>query len=187
MYRFFFIAKNNIKKQKSDMITFFILSVLSSLFIFISASFLADTGKVIDTNMEKINAADIFIITGYSEPAIAKMEEIIKGNVYFKNYEVEEYLDCSTKYRLKGNKDWIEYPLFVSSYEKPQTIQTISMDPSGLSGNDVVIPISLSTSFSLGSTFQIKIGDNVYDLKVCGYNEDNLLSLELGNLQDICI
>lgn len=180
MYRFFFIAKNNIKKQKSDMITFFILSVLSSLFIFISASFLADTGKVIDTNMEKINAADIFIITGYSEPAIAKMEEIIKGNVYFKNYEVEEYLDCSTKYRLKGNKAWIEYPLFVSSYEKPQTIQTISMDPSGLSGNDVVIPISLSTSFSLGSTFQIKIGDNVYDLKVCGYNEDNLFCSPLN-------
>ena len=30
------------------MITFFILSALSALFIFISASFLADTGKVID-------------------------------------------------------------------------------------------------------------------------------------------
>ncbi len=174
MYRFFFIAKNNIKKQKSDMITFFILSVLSSLFIFISASFLADTGKVIDTNMEKINAADIFIITGYSEPAIAKMEELIKGNVYFKNYEVEEYLDCSSKYRLKGSKNWIEYPLFVSSYEKPQKIQTMSIDASGLSGDDVVIPVSLSTSFKPGSTFQLKIGDNVYDFKVAGYNEDNL-------------
>ena len=118
MYRFFFIAKNNIKKQKSDMITFFILSGLSSLFIFISASFLADTGKVIDTNMEKINAADIFIITGYSKPAIDKMEELIKGYVYLKNYEVEEYLDCSSKYRLKGSKNWIEYPLIISSYEK---------------------------------------------------------------------
>ena len=72
------------------MITFFILSALSSLFIFISASFLADTGKVIDTNMEKINAADICIITGYSEPVIAKLEEIIKGNVYLKNLEEKE-------------------------------------------------------------------------------------------------
>lgn len=174
MYRFFFIAKNNIKKQKSDMITFFILSVLSSLFIFISASFLADTGKVIDTNMEKINAADIFIITGYSEPAIAKMEELIKGNVYFKNYEVEEYLDCSSKYRLKGSKNWIEYPLFVSSYEKPQKIQTMSIDASDFSGDDIVIPISLCSTFKIGSTFQLKIGDNVYDFKVAGYNEDNL-------------
>jgi len=174
MYRFFFIAKNNIKKQKSDMITFFILSVLSSLFIFISASFLADTGKVIDTNMEKINAADIFIITGYSEPAIAKLEELIKGNVYFKNYEMEEYLDCSSKYRLKGSKNWIEYPLFVSSYEKPQKIQTMSIDASGFSGDDIVIPISLGSAFKIGSTFQLKIGDNVYDFKVAGYNEDNL-------------
>ncbi len=174
MYRFFFIAKNNIKKQKSDMITFFILSILSSLFIFISASFLADTGKVIDTNMEKINAADIFIITSYSEPAIEKIEEIIKGNVYFKNFEVEEYLDCSSKYRLKGNKDYIEYPFFVSSYEKPQTIQTMSIDASSFSENDVVIPISLCTTFKIGSTFELKIGDNVYDFKVAGYNEDNL-------------
>lgn len=174
MYRFFFIAKNNIKKQKSDMITFFILSALSSLFIFISASFLADTGKVIDTNMEKINAADIFIITGYSEPAIAKMEELIKGNVYFKNYEVEEYLDCSSKYRLKGSKNWIEYPLFVSSYEKPQKIQTLSIDASDFSGDDIIIPISLGSSFKIGSTFQLKIGDNIYDFKVAGYNEDNL-------------
>ena len=156
------------------MITFFILSALSSLFIFISASFLADTGKVIDTNMEKINAADIFIITGYSEPAIEKMEELIKGNVYLKNYEVEEYLDCSSKYKLKGSKNWIEYPLFISSYEKPQKIQTMSIDASDFSGDDVVIPISLSSAFKIGSTFQMKIGDNVYDFKVAGYNEDNL-------------
>ena len=81
MYRFFFIAKNNIKKQKSDMITFFILSALSALFIFISASFLADTGKVVDTNREKINSADIFALCGHSEPVIAKLEEIIKGKI----------------------------------------------------------------------------------------------------------
>lgn len=180
MYRFFFIAKNNIKKQKSDMITFFILSALSALFIFISASFLADTGKVIDTDKEKINGADILVICGKNEPMIAKLEEIIKGNVYLKNYETEDYLDTSSKYRLKGSKTWIEYPFYISSYEKETTVQTLSIDPTGLSGNDVVIPISLSTTFKPGSILQLKIGDSIYDLKVSGYNEDNLFCSPLN-------
>ncbi len=180
MYRFFFIAKNNIKKQKSDMITFFILSSLSALFIFISASFLADTGKVIDTNREKINSADILVIAGYSEPVISKLEEIIKGNVYLKNYETEDYLALVSKYRLKGNKNWIEYPFYLSSYEKPSTMQTMSIDASGFSGNEVVIPISLSTSFKVGDTLQLKVGDNIYNLKVTGYNEDNFFCSPLN-------
>ena len=156
------------------MITFFILSALAALFIFISASFLADTGKVIDTTMDKINAADIFIIANYNEDFLEKAEEIIKGNVYLKNYEAEEYLSCNSKYRAKGNKNWIDYPFNLSSYEREAKIQTLSCDPTGLSGNEAIIPISLSTSFKIGSVLQLKIGDNVYDLKVAGFNEDNI-------------
>ena len=162
------------------MITFFILSALASLFIFISASFLMDTGKVIDTNREKINAADILVIVGNNEPIVDKLEEIFRGNVYLKNLEFQEYLDCSSKYRKKGSKTWIEYPFYVSSYEKDTKIQTLSMDPTGLSGNDVIVPISFSTTFKLGSTLQLKIGDNIYDLKVAGYNEDNIFCSPLN-------
>ncbi len=156
------------------MITFFILSMLASLFIFISASFLADTGKVIDTNMKKINAADILIMADYNEEVIQKTENIIKGNVYLKNYEIENYLACNSKYRAKGSKNWIEYSFYLCSYDKKARIQTLSCDASGLSGNDTIIPISLSTTFDPGSVLQLKIGDNVYDLKVAGYCEDNI-------------
>ncbi len=180
MYRFFFIAKNNIKKQKSDMITFFILSSLSALFIFISASFLVDTGNVIDTTRKKVNSADIMAICGSSGPVIDKIDEIVKGNVYLNNSEKENYLDCNSKYRLKGSDTWIEYPFYVSSYEKEMKIQKISTDTSKFSGNDVVIPISLSTTFDIGSTLQLKIGDNIYDLKVAGYNEDNFFCSPLN-------
>ena len=75
------------------MITFFILSMLAAMFIFISASFLADTGKVVDTNMEKINAADILMIADYNEDLLSKAEEVMKGNVYLKNFEVEDMVD----------------------------------------------------------------------------------------------
>ncbi len=156
------------------MITFFILSALAALFIFISASFLADTGKVIDTNMERINSADVFALVGYDEALIDKLEEIIKGNVYFKNFETQEYLALSSKYRAKGSKNWIEYSVHLCRYEEECKIQTLSTDVAGLGGNDAIVPISLSNAFKVGSILQLKIGDNVYDLKVAGYNEDNL-------------
>ncbi len=180
VYRLFFIAKNNIIKQKSDMITFFFLSAIAALFIFISASFLVDTGKVVDTNRDRINAADIIASVDDIEPVIQKVEEIIKGNVYLKNFESQEYLECSSKYRQKGSKNWIEYPLHICSYEKDAKIQTLSIDPKGLSGDDVIVPISLSTTYKIGSIFQLKIGDNEYDLKVAGFNEDNIFCSPLN-------
>ena len=74
------MAKNNIKKQRGDMITFFVLTFLASMLIFISASFLIGTGKVVDTNMEMIDSADIIILMSRDDRADAKITEIIKGN-----------------------------------------------------------------------------------------------------------
>ena len=48
MYRFFFIAKNNIKKQKNDMITFFLMTMITAFLLFISLSYMVDIGGVID-------------------------------------------------------------------------------------------------------------------------------------------
>ena len=72
MYRYFFLAKNNIRKQKGDMITFFILTLFASALIFISLSFLVGTGKVVDTNMKQINAADILVLISADERAEGK-------------------------------------------------------------------------------------------------------------------
>ena len=87
MYRYFFMVKNNIKKQKGDMFTFFILTLIASALIFISASFLIGTGKVVDTNMKTIKAADVLILMSKDDRAEAKMAEIIKGNDELTGYE----------------------------------------------------------------------------------------------------
>lgn len=173
MRRYFFIAKNNIKKQRGDMITFFILCALASLLIFISLSFLVGTGKVIDTNRENINGADILVLVSDNEAVLSKIEEIIKGTDVLKNYEKTSYLSCNSKYRKKGQKKWIEYPFHLSSYEEECRMQTMSIDGSRFRGNDIVLPISLKTTFKIGDTIQLKIEENIYDLKVAGYNEDN--------------
>ena len=108
MYRYFFMAKNNIRKQKGDMVTFFALTLIASALIFISASFLVGTGKVVDTNMKRINAADILILVSDDDAAEAKLEEIIKGDPEVTGYDSSKYLDTYSKYRRKGEKSWNE-------------------------------------------------------------------------------
>ncbi len=174
MYKYLFIAGNNMRKQKGDMITFFVLTAIASLLIFISITFLAGTARVIDTAKETINGADILILFSGDETSEEKVKEIIRGQVYLGDSESSRYLNASGKYRKKGEKAWTEYPFHICSYEDERKLQTISTDTKGLYGNEAVIPVSLSTSYSIGDTLQLKIGDNTYDLKVSGFNEDTL-------------
>ena len=64
MYRLFFIAKNNMKKQKSDMITFFIMTFLSSFMIYLCLNLFVGTFRLCNTNKEVINGADIIFLRG---------------------------------------------------------------------------------------------------------------------------
>ena len=174
MYRYFFLAKNNIRKQKGDMITFFILTLFASALIFISLSFLVGTGKVVDTNMKQINAADILVLISADERAEGKLAEIIKGNNDFTGFESTKYLDTYAKYRHKGEKVWTEYSFNIASYEDERKIQMMSSPAAKHHGNQVVIPVSLSPTYHIGDVLELKIGDNEYRLKVAGYNEDNI-------------
>ena len=164
MYRYFFMAKNNIRKQKGDMMTFFILTLIASALIFISASFLIGTGKVIDTVMHDIKAADLLILLSDDDMAEARISEIIRGNGDLTGYEATKYLNVNGKYRHKGEKNWTEYSFHIASYEEERKIQTAFVPMKKYHGNQVVIPVSLSGAFPIGSTMEIKIGDNVYRL-----------------------
>ena len=57
MYKLFMIAKNNMKKQKGDMIIFFILTLLSSFLIFNCLATLNGMGRVMDDRFDKINGS----------------------------------------------------------------------------------------------------------------------------------
>ena len=74
MYRYFFIAKNNMKKQKGDMITFLAMTFLASFMIFICLNLLTGTNRVLDTNKEKINGADIVVMKSDEELSDFKLD-----------------------------------------------------------------------------------------------------------------
>ena len=164
------------------MITFFILTAIASLLIFISLSFLTGTGKVIDTAKDKINGADIIILFSGDRISEDKLREIIRGNVWLDDYESNRFLNASAKYRRKDEKTWTEYPFNICCYEDERKIQKLSCNTKGLSGNKTVFPVSLSTSYKIGDILQLKIGDNIYDLEVAGFNEDNFYcsSMNIG-------
>ncbi|MBO4904732.1 MAG: ABC transporter permease [Lachnospiraceae bacterium] len=156
------------------MITFFILTFIASLLIFISASFMIGTGRVVDTNMKAIDAADVLVLMSKDDRAEAKMAEIIKGNPELSGYEATKYLNTNAKYRHKGEKTWTDYSFHVASYEDERRIQKTSCATGKLHGDQVVIPVSLAGSFGIGDVMELKIGDNIYRLKVAAYNEDNI-------------
>ena len=177
MYRFFFIAKNNMKKQKKDMITFFVMTFISAFLIFICMTMLLETGKILDTLHDKTNSADLMVLVfGNNEAAYAKMEDVIRGREEVKEYEIAELLKTNGKYRRKGEDRWTNYVIDFYKNDLPGKVQSPSVDVTRLKDNEVIVPIALSTSFSIGDHIQFKIEDYTYEYKVVGFNEDTYYS-----------
>ncbi len=165
------------KKQKKDMITFAVMTFLASFMIFICLMMLIGTFRVMDTNQKQINGADIIILLKCDDPVLNfKLREIIQGNKKLTQYESTKYLSVQGKYRKKGTHNWSEYPFDICSYDDERNVQTTSVDTEGFSGKDILLPVYMSTFFSVGDIMQLKIEDNQYEFRVAGFNEDFLYS-----------
>ena len=175
MYRYFFIAKNNMKKQKGDMITFFLMTFLSAFMIFICLNMLVGTFRLVDTNHKAINGADALILVTQDDLVTFKLKEIIQGNDKFEGYESNKYVSGLCKWRKEG-EEWADYGFYIQSYDEERHIHTISIDTSSMSGNDIVLPVSLSTKFRIGDVFQLKVNENIYDFRVAGFDENYIFS-----------
>ena len=175
MYRYFFIAKNNIRKQKNDMITFFLMTLITSFLIFLSMSFMVDIGKVIDRVHAQNNGADIIFFATTDDIVRNKLDEVITGCPYVADYEITQSCGVYTsKYGHKNESNLAEYAFTFISYDHDIKVHRISVDTGRLSGNDIILPIRMSTQFQIGETLRIKISDNIYDLNVAGFAEDSI-------------
>ncbi len=176
MYRLFFIAKNNMKKQKSDMITFFIMTFLSSFMIYLCLNLFVGTFRLCNTNKEVINGADIIFLRGNDDISGFKLKEIIQGNENVTNYEENKYLSTMSKYRKQGDLKWSNYSFAFASYDDEREYQTVSINTKRFYGSDIVLPVTMSTNFTKGDIIEFKFGENIYDFKVAGFNEDYVWS-----------
>ena len=173
MYKLYFIAKNNMKKQKGDMITFFILTFISAFLIFNCASTLGGMGKVMDDRFEKIRGAHQLLFIGNSDVEKECAEKAFKENEHIVDYEATPCTQIYAEYRNKSDSDWKEYQFFTESFEQDKKMmKVLDVEDSKLSDDDIYIPFFLKGSFAIGDTLQMKMNNKIYDFNVAGYSED---------------
>ena len=81
----FMIVKNNMKRQKGDMVTFLVMTLISSFLIYNAFVSLFGAGKVVDKRFEEINGADEVFIIDDSEGSRDALEKALDRD------EIEDY------------------------------------------------------------------------------------------------
>ena len=173
MYKLFFIAKNNMKKQKGDMITLLILTFISAFLIFNCATTLAGMGRVMDDRFAKINGAHELLFIGNSDEEKECADKAFDENEHIVDYEATPCTITYAEYRNKKDSEWKEYQFITESFEQDKKMmKVLDVDASKLSDDDIFVPFFLKGSFAIGDTLQMKLSDKIYDFNVAGYAED---------------
>ena len=179
MYHIFFIAKNNAKKQKGDIITLIVLSFLASFLLYTGASVLTDLGNEMDVSAEEHNTAHVY----YWVPEFAadELEENFLENSDVKEHDKSRADSATAKYRNpKISDEWSSFQFLFGSYEEERTINTLAFDTSALKENDILIPYYIKPQYEIGDTIEFKLGDDVYSYKVAGYVSDPMFASSIN-------
>lgn len=172
MYKLFVIAKNNMKKQKGDMITFLILTFLSAFLIFDCASAMIGISKVMDDTFKSINGAHVMIISRDIDELNKAGEKVFKENKKIKSYEQTPVSMITAEYRKKGEKDYMDYSFLAESFDVQKNIMKVKKPVSSFEKNDILLPFNMSGNYKVGDVIQLKLEDDIYDFNVVGYLED---------------
>ena len=173
MYKMFFIARNNMKKQKGDMITFFVLTLFAAFLIFDAASALLGMGHVLDDRFAATDSADMLLITQDSPEEQECAEQAFMETGKVKDYEATPaVLITSGQYRNAKKTDWDEFEFLIESSDTEKRYMTHHLDGVTLEAGSIRIPLFLQAQFPVGDILQLKIGEDVYEFRVDGYAED---------------
>ena len=180
MYKLFFIAKNNMKKQKGDMITFLILSFIAAILIFDCASALLGMGHVLDDRYVEVNGPEVMLVIADKELLSEAADEAFRDNPHLSEYETSVILNSTTEYRNKKNDEFEEYQFFAEAFEEKSKLLSLTFEdekgnlirPEELSADDVIMPYYIRDRFAVGDTLELKFDDRSYEFNVAGYSED---------------
>jgi ABC-type transport system, involved in lipoprotein release, permease component len=172
MYKLYTIAKNNIKKQKGDMITFFILTFIAAFLVFDAVSALLGMGKVLDSRFEEVGAAHFVLINNDTEEEKECIEKAVREHKYMIDFERTRCLLMTAEHKNAKESDYGQYQIIAMNMsDKPKYMNDLP-DGDKYNDNDILLPYYLQTTYKVGDTMNIKLGDNVYDFNVAGYVAD---------------
>ena len=172
MYKIFFIAKNNIKRQKGDMITFLILTCLSAILIFDCLSALLGLGKVLDDKFSEVNGAEIYMWVLNNDKAVSSADKAFEESNHIVKYEKNPTIRLKAEYRNVKNEKYENFDFLLQAFDYKNEIMNIKMPDSTLGENDIVIPFNLKNSFEVGDTFEFRVNDKTFRFNVAGFSED---------------
>jgi len=178
MYHIFFIAKNNAKKQKGDIITLIVLALLSAFLLYTGGSVLSGLGSVMDTEADSHNTAHVYYWV--AEFAADDLEKLFAENKDVKEYDRSRADIINTQYRNAKNEDWSSFEFFFGAYDEERTINKLGVDTASLTDSDILVPYYVKPQFEVGDTIEFKIGDDVYSYKVAGYVVDPMFASSIN-------
>lgn len=171
------IAKDNIKKKKTNAIIMTLLIAIATMFLYVGISVIGNTGKVIDDCNEKTHGADYFYFTDseYYQDII----DILCNHEHVKESQVGEFLlSESINYgkadTFEDSKD--ESPFIIERRDDNRTISKIDViDSNGeWKENSVILPyyFHVGNGYEVGDTFVIDFDGIKTNLTVCGFSQD---------------
>ena len=143
MYRLFFIAKNNLKKKKSDVAVLTFLTMLAVTLLYVSIAAMTNTGKVLDRVYEETNGADQVFITASREKE--NLTELISGQIPSGSVTREKL----AKDALYSPIEKVEATTTLDGSSIGKTIRTTS------SSTDYVINVKKDSTIPIGSEIAI--------------------------------
>ena len=172
MNRLFFIAGNNAKKQKGDMITFFLLTLVAAFLLFDAISAITGMSRVLDDRFDETRGAEMMLITGETDEERDCARLAITENTHVKDYEASPAFCPIFRFRNAENEEWKEYSFLIESTSTEKKYMVHELDGAGEGTNEIFLPLYLKGQFPIGDTMQIRVDDDIYDLRVAGYVEE---------------
>ena len=172
MYKLFKIAKNNIKRQKGDMITFLILTFLSAFLIFICASALSGLGRLLDESFKQVNGPEILFWNHDNEKAEYAAEKAFSEYPDFVKYEKTPVADLNADYRNTKDDEFTTFEFYIHDIKEQSELLNVGIPDVEYAEDDILLPFNQKGVFAIGDTMELKVEDNVYRFRVAGFVED---------------
>lgn len=178
MYSLYFIAKNNLKKKKSDAAVLTGLIILAALLLYIGISTLSNMGKVVNKAYELTNAADWYMLN--SAAAVENMEEIFENRNEIESFEkTPVYYVTQSGFIVNGEKSESDYSFMLAPAEEERNISRLYPEYEGvLSDDEILLPYYMKNALHVetGDKFCFVMDGRTYDFKVGGFHEDPLFA-----------
>ncbi len=178
MYSLYFIAKNNLKKKKSDAAILTGLITLAVLLLYIGISSFFHMEKVVNKAYELTNTADYYALT--SAKAAENVEEIFENRSDVESFEKSPvYYVPQSEFMTKGEKAESGYMFMLAPAEEERNISRLYPEYEGvLPDDEILLPYYMKNAFHVetGDEFSLVMNGHTYDFKVGGFHEDPLFA-----------